>query len=228
MLAFAPGVFWLWYLYRKDRWEPEPRHLVLKSFLWGLAIAVPAALLELAFIWSEFLLIVIAAPVIEEYLKYFVVRRTVYHREEFSEPMDGIVYAGATALGFASIENVGYLFSAREAEILGPVFWGRAIFSVPGHVLFSTIWGAALGRAKFVEHPANQSALIRAGLLTSMAAHGLFNLLALLQIIGALGLLVFSFLAWKRFHHRIEEALAESPRAQRLGRLWGQHDEERV
>lgn len=211
MLAFAPGAFWLWYLYRKDRWEPEPRHLVLQSFAWGLVIALPAALLELAFVWSEFLLIVIAAPVIEEYLKYWVVRRTVYPREEFSEPMDGIIYASATALGFASIENVGYLFSAREAEILGPVFWGRAIFSVPGHVLFSTIWGAALGRAKFVEHSANQSALIRAGLLTAMIAHGLFNLLALLQIVGAIGLLLFSFVAWKLLHRRIEDALAQSP-----------------
>lgn len=114
LLAFAPGIFWLWYLYQKDRWEPEPRHLVLKAFFWGLVIAFPAALLETAFLWSQFLLIVVAAPVIEEYLKYFVVRRAVYHREEFSEPVDGIVYAGAAALGFASIENLGYLLSAQS------------------------------------------------------------------------------------------------------------------
>lgn len=226
LLAFAPGLFWLWYVYQKDRGEPEPRHLILKAFLWGLAIAFPAALLELAFIWSEFLLIVIGAPLIEECLKYLVVRRTVYNREEFSEPVDGIVYSAAVALGFASIENFVYLLSAQQEDLLAPVFLGRAIFSVPGHVLFSTIWGAALGRAKFVTDPVNQAALIRTGLLTAIVAHGLFNFLALSELWGAIGLLVFTYLAWKFFHRRVEETLAESPYVRRWGRFLGQRDRE--
>ena len=108
-LAFGPAIFWLWYVYQKDRWEPEPRALVVKTFLWGMACALPAALGEALFFWSGFFLIVVAAPVIEEYAKYFVVSRTVYREIEFSEPMDGIVYSAAAALGFASIENLLYL-----------------------------------------------------------------------------------------------------------------------
>jgi RsiW-degrading membrane proteinase PrsW (M82 family) len=225
VLAFGPAIFWLWYVYQKDRWEPEPRALVVKTFLWGMACALPAALGEALFLWSEFFLVVLAAPVIEEYAKYFVVSRTVYREIEFSEPMDGIVYSAAAALGFASIENLLYLVAAQNEQILTAVFFGRAIFSVPGHVLFSTIWGAALGRAKFVSDPLRQRALIHGGLLTAMAAHGLFNLLAMFELLGAIGLLVFLFFAWKLFHQRVEEALAHSSYVQRLGQLLGRRDD---
>lgn len=225
VLAFGPGIFWLWYVYQKDRWEPEPRTLVIKTFLLGMACALPAALLEVPFAWSGGFLIVVAAPVIEEYAKYFVVSRTVYRYIEFSEPMDGIVYSAAAALGFASIENLLYLAVAQNQQMLTPVFLGRAVFSVPGHVLFSTIWGAALGRAKFVSDPARQRALIHGGLVTAMAAHGVFNLLAMFELLGAAGLLVFLFFAWKFFHQRVEAALSESSYAQRLGRFLRRRDD---
>lgn len=225
VLAFAPGIFWLWYVYQKDRWEPEPQVLIVKTFLLGMICALPAALLEVPFAWSGVFLIVIAAPVIEEYAKYFVVSRTVYKHTEFSEPMDGIVYSAATALGFASIENFFYLLAAQNQDVLTPVFLGRAFFSVPGHVLFSTIWGAALGRAKFITDPTRQRTLIDSGLVTAMAAHGLFNLLAMFELLGAVGLLVFLFFAWKLFHQRIETAPAESSYTQRLGQLFGRRDD---
>lgn len=225
VLAFGPGIFWLWYVYQKDRWEPEPRALVAKMFLLGMACTLPAALLEIPFAWSGVFLIVIAAPVIEEYAKYFVVSRTVYRQTEFSEPMDGIVYSAAAALGFASIENLLYLIQAQGHDLLTPVFLGRAFFSVPGHVLFSTIWGAALGRAKFISDLARQRVLIQSGLLTAMAAHGLFNLLAMFELLGAVGLLVFLFFAWKFFHQRVETALAESSYVQRLGQLFSRRDD---
>ncbi|MCL6642964.1 MAG: PrsW family intramembrane metalloprotease [Candidatus Bipolaricaulota bacterium] len=225
VLAFSPAIFWLWYVYQKDRWEPEPRALVVKTFLLGMACALPAALLEIPFAWSEFFLIVVAAPVIEEYAKYFVVSRTVYRQIDFNEPMDGIVYSAAAALGFASIENLLYLLAAQHQDLLAPVFIGRALFSVPGHVLFSTIWGAALGRAKFVSDPLRQRALIHGGLLMAMTAHALFNLLAMFELLGAIGLLVFLFFAWKLFHQRVEEALSQSPYVQRLEQLFERRDD---
>lgn len=225
VLALGPGIFWLWYVYQKDRLEPEPRSAVAKTFLLGLLSALPVALLEMPFFWSEFFLIVIAAPVIEEYAKYFVVSRTAYRQIEFSEPMDGIIYAAAAALGFASIENFFYLLAAQREHTLTSVFLGRAFFSVPGHVLFSTIWGAALGRAKFVPDSVHQKALIQGGLLAAMAAHGLFNLLAMFELFGAVGLLVFLFFAWRFFHRRVEDALAQSLRVQRFRQLFGRQDD---
>ena len=46
VLAFAPGIFWLWLVYRGDRYRPEPRSLVVRTFLWGMVVAIPVATLE--------------------------------------------------------------------------------------------------------------------------------------------------------------------------------------
>jgi RsiW-degrading membrane proteinase PrsW (M82 family) len=241
VIGFAPGVFWLWYFYHRDKLEPEPQHLVLRTFFLGLFVAIPAAIAEfvLSFVlifflfWVEklflaqvaaFMTLVIIAPVVEEYFKYLAARTSVYRHADFDEPMDGIVYAAAAALGFASIENVLYLFVAKqEAGWLGVeiVFIARALLSVPGHVLFSSIWGAALGRAKFIQDQAVTRRLILGSLLGAMALHGFFNFLAGLSIaaqenaayawVGAVGILALSVLAWIRIHRRMKEALKDSP-----------------
>jgi RsiW-degrading membrane proteinase PrsW (M82 family) len=222
VLGLAPGIFWLWYFYRKDKLEPEPKHLIVRTFLWGMVSAVPAIILEIPF--KGLLLTVVAAPIIEEYLKYFVVRRTIYNHAEFDEPMDGIVYAAAAALGFASAENVLYLFTASAspqnfqvtmgtASASGAVltvFVLRALFSVPGHVLFSSLWGYALGRAKFSEEESRRKLIVK-GLLLAMLMHGLFNYLASTGPVFSLGMLVFLFFAWRMVHRKISGALADSP-----------------
>ena len=46
LLASAPALFWLWLYYRRDRWEKEPKALVLKLFGLGALVAIPAYLLE--------------------------------------------------------------------------------------------------------------------------------------------------------------------------------------
>ncbi|MEE8472023.1 MAG: hypothetical protein V3S82_02520, partial [Dehalococcoidia bacterium] len=46
MLAFSPGLFWLWLIYRRDKYRPEPRALVIRTFLLGAAVALPVSLVE--------------------------------------------------------------------------------------------------------------------------------------------------------------------------------------
>lgn len=92
VLGFAPGIFWIWYFYRQDKWEPEPKKLITKVFLYGIVIALPVLFLEMPFLFSELLLAVVAAPIIEELFKFFTVRYSVYKNREFSEPLDGIIY----------------------------------------------------------------------------------------------------------------------------------------
>ena len=102
--SFAPGVFWLWYFYRKDKLEPEPKKLIIKTFFVGIVLGIPATCLEILFTES-LIVIVFIVPCIEEVLKYSGVRLTVYRRPEFDEPLDGIIYTAAVALGFASIRE---------------------------------------------------------------------------------------------------------------------------
>ncbi|HBG16853.1 MAG TPA: PrsW family intramembrane metalloprotease, partial [Firmicutes bacterium] len=93
IVSVIPGVLWLTYFYRKDRFEPEPKKLVAKVFIGGMLMVVPAGALELVgkeglmvartsgnvlliFIYSFFFI-----GVIEEGLKFLLLALTVYPRK---------------------------------------------------------------------------------------------------------------------------------------------------
>jgi len=213
LLAISPGLFWLWYFYSRDRYEPEPLSWIVLIYFFGIAVTIPVALVQgtISLFVPGVFVAVLVAPVFEETAKYLVVRRTVYETREFNEPVDGIVYAAAAGLGFATLENVLYVFSALETSLGLAVQTGivRAFISVPGHVLFSVMWGYALGRARFMP-PGKRTAVILGGLLLAMAAHGLFNLLLYTAIGFAVLILVVVPLLWLAVHRRINHALSES------------------
>ncbi|MCE5338231.1 MAG: PrsW family intramembrane metalloprotease [Methanomicrobiaceae archaeon] len=194
-LALGPGAFWLWYFYHRDRFEPEPAALIVKIFLLGVLVTFPVAFVEGflgLFVASPLIMGVIIAPIVEEYGKFAVVRRFAYRDAEFDEPMDGIVYAASAALGLASLENVLYVFAAYVTSpslALGTIVV-RALFSVPGHALFSSVWGYALGRAKFTTAERRPGIILR-GLILAMVLHSIFNLLLFSADIVAYAMVVF-------------------------------------
>jgi RsiW-degrading membrane proteinase PrsW (M82 family) len=203
-LAIAPTLFLLLYIYRKDRYEPEPLHLVAWVFLLGALAVIPAGLIELLFPEGVFSSAVVA-PVTEESLKFLVVFLAIYRHPEFDEPMDGIVYATAASLGFATVENILYVLDGGLA--VGIV---RAIASVPGHVVFSCIWGFALGTAKF--RPAKERrGIILTGLFGAMLLHGIFNFS--LEVFEVAGFLLILFvilpLSWWMTSRNIVRAHAD-------------------
>jgi RsiW-degrading membrane proteinase PrsW (M82 family) len=214
-LGFTPGVFWLWFFYKQDKWDPEPKKLVAKTFLLGMLATVVAYVAEWPFINTGMVLTIIAAPFIEELLKFGVVRGTVYSQPDFNEPMDGFTYAAAASLGFASLENAKYIleayYHASNANQAWNVVWSttlvRTFLSVPGHVLFSGMWGYALGQAKFRKKE-NMGYSIPLGLLLAIGSHGLFNALTNLH---AAGMIALSRLLWSVYLKNSEEALSESP-----------------
>ncbi len=212
-VAFAPGLFWLWYFFKKDRAHPEPLYLIRKCFFWGMVAIVPAGLFELSLgSFSSFWQFVFIAPVIEELLKFWTVRWAVFDRVEFDEPVDGIVYAAAAALGFAAAENVLYLLRAyrMDAETVATLAIIRAFLSVPGHALWSAMWGYALGFAKFSDRKRGRELIVK-GLLLAAALHGIFNLVCLSGPLFAVGMLIVVPIFWSIANRRIHEAIAASP-----------------
>jgi RsiW-degrading membrane proteinase PrsW (M82 family) len=159
LLSFA----WLFFVRRFDRAQPEPWWLVLATFGLGCVSVVPAAFAELAWVhvspWLDPSLVTmggalrslpIALPVFalviglsEEGSKFLGTWALAFHRREFDEPVDGIVYGAASALGFAAVENVKYFAVGRMTPALVVV---RMFMSVPAHLFFGAIWGYALGR----------------------------------------------------------------------------------
>lgn len=212
-LALAPAVFWLWYFYRRDKFEPEPKILVLKVFFWGMLVTFPIAVIEGIPPINELVLAVIVAPIVEEVGKYLVVVKTVYRNPEFNEPMDGIVYAASAALGFAAIENVLYItqvYLKSPLDEIVAVYVLRALLSVPGHALFSSIWGYVLGRGKF-EAPMWRVGLVTGGLVLAICLHGCFNLFLIDAPVFAIGMLVLIPVLWVLLNRNITDAQRRSP-----------------
>jgi RsiW-degrading membrane proteinase PrsW (M82 family) len=183
LLAFAPCVFWLWLIYRGDRYRPEPKSLIIRIFFLGFLVAVPASFIE-AFLYPNALqgptslssaayLAFVVAGITEESAKFLVVRGFVYNSRFFEEPADGLEYPAAAALGFASLENVAYLIAFGWQVILI-----RGLFSNLAHVLFSSLWGYPLALSKL---GIIGKGYVWLGLIAAIAAHGLFDFLFFTQ-----------------------------------------------
>lgn len=218
-LGVIPGVFWLWFFYRRDK-NPEPPALFLKVFAIGALMVFPTALIMSPFTGLGVYSATIFTPIVEETLKFMVVLVVVYRHREFDEPTDGLVYAAASALGFATLENVVYMFRSHPAGQVIPLdalilpgavwdtAWLRAIASVPTHVLDSAYWGYALAIARF-SGTKRPGLVVGTGLVLSWVQHGLFNAMALkglewmnndAELFGTL-FLTFLLLIWLPFRY---------------------------
>jgi RsiW-degrading membrane proteinase PrsW (M82 family) len=218
IMAVAPGIFWLLFFYSRDRYDPEPPVWIMLVFLLGGAVTFPVGILEgsLLALSGGFLGSVLIAPVFEELAKYWVVKKTVYGTHVFDEPVDGIVYAAAAGLGFATLENVLYILSALDQSFLLALQTAvvRAILSVPAHVLFSVMWGFALGVSQG-GFPGRHDPIVFWGLCLAVGAHSLFNLLLVSGTgIPVLVLFLVPFL-WVVTMNRIRDAIALSPFSRR-------------
>jgi RsiW-degrading membrane proteinase PrsW (M82 family) len=179
LIAIAPCAFWLWLIYRWDKYKPEPKRLVIRTFIIGMVIAVPVAFIEsilypnapqnTASIQSAAYLAFVVAGFTEELAKFLVVRWSVYKSTHFEEPSDGLIYSAAAALGFASLENLVYALQFGWQVILV-----RGLLSNLAHVLFSSLWGypLALGKLGMI-----QKRYTWIGLIAAMIAHGIFDFL---------------------------------------------------
>src|SRR3989344_3257640 len=119
-LGILPSLIWLFVYLRKDC-HPEPKYLVIKTFLMGIIISPAAIQFQLLFVqlaakvtqsspqtsgagfflWAAF---------VEELLKLMAVQWIVLKSPEFDEPVDAMVYMITAGLGFAAMENILALF----------------------------------------------------------------------------------------------------------------------
>ncbi len=208
-LALAPGLFWFWYFMWRGRLLPRLRRRVIVFFFVGVAVLAPALLLEKPFSGNTFLLLVFAAPVLEESLKLLAVAGWARYSGPVEKPQEGALFALATALGFATAENVYtivifYLAPQLALGLSDPVWafgmiWKlyllRALLTVPGHALWSALWGYALG-VKDSEGRTRGWLFTARALALAVVLHGLFNLMLLNFPPGAVGMLVLFPLTW--------------------------------
>jgi protease PrsW len=154
--AIAPALLVLWLIVAADS-RPEPARTVFIALLLGVASAVAAVVVELILTailpmprdpWlaaNAKALFIAAIP--EETLKVPLIAAIALRSRHFDEPMDGVVYGTAVGLGFAALENIGYVIGAGAGW--GSVAIFRSVLSVPLHGAFGAIAGAYIARARF-------------------------------------------------------------------------------
>ncbi len=206
IVALIPGIFWLIYFASKDRYEPEPPLFLLYAFVAGMISILPADVLELLLkkiILNRYLFYIVVVGLSEEFFKYLSVRLTVYNTREIDEPIDGIVYSTAVALGFATVENMIYMFS------LGwKVIFIRSILTTLGHVVFSAMWGYPLYKTKMT----GKKRFIITGILLAALFHGLYDIFITSNyLIGILIAIVIIVVLYFIMNREISEAEKESP-----------------
>jgi RsiW-degrading membrane proteinase PrsW (M82 family) len=173
-----------------DRYEPEPRSLILTALGWGALVATAAALLlqaveQYAFGRPESFTAAVVAPITEEAAKgVFVLLLVVARRRVVDGVLDGIVYAGMVGVGFAFTENILYLAAAyMGGEGVGPggieaatgTFVVRGIFSPFAHPLFTAAFGVGIGYAVVTRSRFWRVAAPVLGYAVAVLAHALWN-----------------------------------------------------
>lgn len=141
-----------------DRRRPEPVWRMRLVVLVGMLSTLPVLFVEFGLghfgpapgtigdaVYASY--VVAAAP--EELAKLCVILLVVWRDPAFDERMDGIVYAAHAGLGFALVENVGYLFGSEDIQAYWAIFVARALLAVPGHAIWAGLMGYYAARRRF-------------------------------------------------------------------------------
>lgn len=149
--GIAPGFALLSYFYLKDEFDKEPYRDILRVFILGSILVFPIMFIQYVLDVEQvtnnnYLRAFISAGFLEEFFKWFILYYTVFKYIDIDEHYDGIVYGVAISLGFATVENILYLFSFGLEHALG-----RAFLPVSSHALFGVVMGYYIGKAKFSE-----------------------------------------------------------------------------
>lgn len=173
-----------------DRYEPEPRGLLVAGLLWGTFVATMAAIVVEGLGgyvggFTEQTSLAVVAPLTEEASKgIFLLLLLWWRRAELDGILDGIVYAGMVGIGFAFTENILYLGAAYNGtDGTGPggvagittVFVLRCVLSPFAHPLFTTFTGIGVGIAVSTRSPALRVLAPMGGYLLAVLTHGLWN-----------------------------------------------------
>jgi len=211
LLSFIPAIFFAGIIYWMDRFEKEPKRLLIGVFLWGAVIAIIGALVSQIILsagtlaltrsnaLTDFLSGSVYAPITEELLKGLAVLLVfLLFRSHFDSILDGIIYAGITALGFAAVENFFYLLDAGDEGGVSAVFilfFLRVVLGGWNHAMFTAFTGIGLALARLSKNIAVKIIAPLAGLGLAIITHSLHN--TLVSIRGGICLaFVLDWLGW--------------------------------
>lgn len=185
VLSLLPGCFWLIYLRslsngRGPRWWHWSAAFLAGAASTQLTLMLSSALkvdslYSVPYIGGHLLFFVAGVGLVEEGAKAFCALVVLKATGLCKKPLISLQLCGGVALGFATVENVLYAQSYGDSVLLA-----RFVFSTLGHVLFSSVWGFALGGAETKSTAGEKVYATQWGefikfLLLSSVGHGLFD-----------------------------------------------------
>ncbi len=178
--GILPTVFWLWFWLKEDDLHPEPRGLVILSFLVGMlatACAYPIEKHIATNVAASDAVLLLCWAVTEETLKFLGIYIIALRSKYFDEPIDAVIYLITIALGFAALENTMFLINPLgDGDALATILLGnfRFIGATLLHVAASGFVGIVLALS-FYQDKIKRQLLAFAGLIGAIALHTLFN-----------------------------------------------------
>ena len=199
LVTILPSIIIILFFVYSDKFK-EPRGEILKVFIYGILITIPAYFLNtyLNEFWSnnfrasEGLIgsFLTAAPV-EEGLKLSILYFFVYKMKDFNEPIDGIVYGVTASLGFATLENFYYVYLLADYFQTSSMSLAiaRSFSAVPAHAVFGVFMGYFFMRYTFIKKGDN----LFFAFIIPFVLHGCYNLFVTSNFYVSLFLI---FIAW--------------------------------
>jgi RsiW-degrading membrane proteinase PrsW (M82 family) len=249
--SVVAGLLWI------DRWEPEPARLLWLAFGWGASVAAITALLinNTAEAVGDTLLgrgrgdtisAIVSAPLFEEAVKgAFVLGIMLWLRNELDGVIDGVVYAGFVAAGFAFTENIYYFGRAFAEHGFGDTstagvvtaFILRGVLSPFCHPLFTAMIGIGMGIS--VRSPSRTVTILApvGGYVAAVTLHAMWNAAATLGtaqtflnvyflVMVPIFIAGVMFVGW---HRRREQKIVDRALPVMVGRGWvAERDVERL
>ena len=211
LITILPSLLIILFFVKSDRF-PEPTNQIIKIFFYGIFLCFPAFYLNTALgdiyantglsegLISSFLS---AAPV-EEVLKFAVLYSLVYKMKDFNEPIDGVVYGVTVSLGFATLENIYYVYflndyfdtSSQSLAIL------RSFSAIPAHGVFGATMGYFFMKYSFISKQNNLALCM----IVPILLHGSYNFFAHTYFIISLLIVIISWVVVLRAFLRLKKS----------------------
>ncbi|MFM7824247.1 MAG: PrsW family glutamic-type intramembrane protease, partial [Bacteroidota bacterium] len=147
-LALAPSLAICIFIYWKDKYEREPKLLLIGSYFLGLVIYGMFSYVFYNYLYDliglkelmkgmemgslKQLPHVVSFAFLETILIYLPIRLILYKSKSFNEPYDGITYSVMYTMGFVSLI---YIQNYSSIETFLSVFWNTATLSISGIII---------------------------------------------------------------------------------------------
>ena len=211
LITIIPSLLIVSFFVFSDKFK-EPKKQIIKIFGYGVIITFIAG-------WLNYFLInffsknfgtnaainesFLSAAFVEEGLKFLVLFYFVYEMKDFNERMDGLVYGICVSLGFATLENIDYVYwqNIQDFTSYEIAIW-RSFSAIPAHGAFGLIMGYFFMKYSFVQKKNN----LLFCFLFPYLLHGSYNYFLHFNFYISLVIIILAWIVGLRLFFNLKDA----------------------